>query len=104
MYGAKFPLAYGKMAMITTSCGEEEARRCDLRFLDEAKGKILVCDGIVDGESVTEVGAVGLIGFVDLDDPKVSDDPIVSNIPMSGLKHDDYQTLLSYINSTEHNL
>ncbi|XP_010532549.1 PREDICTED: subtilisin-like protease SBT4.2 isoform X2 [Tarenaya hassleriana] len=94
MNGTKLALVYGKTA--TSSCSEEEARKCDLNCFGEAKGKILVCDIAIDAGLAAEAGAVGLIMNAELRNPKVS-----SNISISALKNDDYKALLSYINSTE---
>ncbi|RID41292.1 hypothetical protein BRARA_J01265 [Brassica rapa] len=93
--GKKYPLVYGKSAA-SPACDTDSAKKCLARCLDESlvKGKILVCASS-DGLSIAHsMGAVASIII------NPSDYASIHAIPFSALSPEDFDLLVSYINST----
>ncbi|CAN6862646.1 unnamed protein product [Brassica oleracea] len=93
--GKKYPLVYGKSAA-SPACDTDSAKKCLARCLDESlvKGKILVCASS-DGLSIAHsMGAVASIII------NLSDYASIHAIPFSALLPEDFDLLVSYINST----
>ncbi|WZZ90119.1 hypothetical protein YC2023_118698 [Brassica napus] len=93
--GKKYPLVYGKSAA-SPACDTDSAKKCLARCLDESlvKGKILVCASS-DGLSIAHsMGAVASIII------NPSDYASIHAIPFSALLPEDFDLLVSYINST----
>ncbi|XP_019056699.1 PREDICTED: subtilisin-like protease SBT4.2 [Tarenaya hassleriana] len=88
-----YPFAYGKTA--SSICTEEQARACVSDCLDMVKDKILVCDGYGGVEKPKNLGAIGIIIHL------VTDSIDIGTLPISLLDDNDYNTLISYITSTE---
>ncbi|KAL1206712.1 Subtilisin-like protease SBT4.13 [Cardamine amara subsp. amara] len=98
MKGKKYPLVYGKSAALSSACDKESAEKCLARCLDKSlvKGKILVC-GNSDGlKRAISMGAVACI----VKDPEL-DYAAIHALPFSALSQDDFDSLVSYINSTK---
>ncbi|VVB04590.1 unnamed protein product [Arabis nemorensis] len=94
--GTKYPLVYGRSA--STSCGAASAGFCSPGCLDSklVKGKIVLCDFELNTDEAQSMGAVASI-------TKSSrvDFASVFSFPVSALSEDDYNTVLSYMNSTK---
>ncbi|CAH2034302.1 unnamed protein product [Thlaspi arvense] len=97
--GKKYPLVYGKSAGSST-CEEESAKQCGKGCLDQSlvKGKIVLCRQPEDF-NVDEVQYKGAVAVI-LMSPK-DDCALVSPLPLSVLSQDDFDSLVSYINSTK---
>ncbi|KAL1208466.1 Subtilisin-like protease SBT4.13 [Cardamine amara subsp. amara] len=95
--GKNYPLVYGKSAA-SSSCDAEMAGHCSLSCLEKShvEGKILVCsdpDGLKIAESV---GAIAVI-YKSLK-PDVA---FIHHLPASSLQAKDFESLVSYIESTD---
>ncbi|CAH8360517.1 unnamed protein product [Eruca vesicaria subsp. sativa] len=93
--GKKYPLLYGKSAALP-ACSTDSAKECNARCLDESlvKGKILVCANS-DGASIAQ--SMGAVASIILSS---KDYASIHAIPFSALSPDDFDSLISYINST----
>ncbi|XP_019056771.1 PREDICTED: subtilisin-like protease SBT4.2 [Tarenaya hassleriana] len=91
--GKNYPFAYGKTA--SSTCTEEQARACDDGCFDMVKDKILVCDGFGAVDEPKKLGAIGIIMHL------VTNSIDIGTLPISLLDDNDYNTLISYITSTE---
>ncbi|XP_019056322.1 PREDICTED: subtilisin-like protease SBT4.5 [Tarenaya hassleriana] len=94
--GGKYDLVYGKSA--SSRCDEGSARICSSGCLDKklVKGKIVLCDTPLGSHEAEWAGAVGTIVKNDRSD--------VSNVfssPVAALSEDQYETVVSYVTSTE---
>ncbi|XP_019056354.1 PREDICTED: LOW QUALITY PROTEIN: subtilisin-like protease SBT4.5 [Tarenaya hassleriana] len=94
--GKRYDLVYGKSA--SRICDEDSARFCSSGCLDSelVNGKIVLCDssrGIVEAEMA---GAVGTIVKT-----AKSDVSFVFSSPVAALFEDQYETVVSYVTSTE---
>ncbi|CAH2069451.1 unnamed protein product [Thlaspi arvense] len=96
--GNEYPLVYGKSAGFST-CDEEHAKECREGCLDQSlvKGKIVLCrqQEYFNVDELQSNGAVAVI----LMSPKIYY-AWVSPLPLSALLQDDFDSLVSYINST----
>ncbi|KAK8544349.1 hypothetical protein V6N13_056131 [Hibiscus sabdariffa] len=92
----KVPLVYGLQA--STECDETAARKCSFGCLDKSlvKNKIVVCDDMGGPIEAHNAGALGLIVQTSLQNTSN-----VVPLPASALRTDDYESLLSYLNSTK---
>ncbi|CAN8253281.1 unnamed protein product [Cochlearia groenlandica] len=97
MKGKKYPLVYGKSAA-SSNCSAVYAGLCKRGCLKKVlvKGKILVCDSAGGLKVVESLEAIGIIYKT----PK-SDVAFIQAVPASGLAEEDFDSLLSYINSTD---
>ncbi|XP_062083349.1 subtilisin-like protease SBT4.4 [Humulus lupulus] len=101
--GTTFPLGYGKDVKNASGfCSDMLAEICDFECLDSdlVKGKIVVCDftiGSASGSSeALRAGALGTILPVTMNDVS-----FVVPLPVSHLIQEDYNSVLSYLNSTK---
>ncbi|KAK8544355.1 hypothetical protein V6N13_056137 [Hibiscus sabdariffa] len=95
--GTKVPLVYGQQA--SAGCSQSAARACMRGCLDRSlvKNKIVVCDDTRQALSATHsAGALGSIVQTSLQNTS-----FVVPLPASALRTDDYESLLSYLNSTK---
>ncbi|KAK8544356.1 hypothetical protein V6N13_056138 [Hibiscus sabdariffa] len=95
--GTKVPLVYGRQA--SAGCSESSSRKCLLGCVDKSlvKNKIVVCDDMQQALSATHsAGALGSIVQTSLQNTSN-----VVPLPASALRTDDYESLLSYLNSTK---
>ncbi|KAK8544375.1 hypothetical protein V6N13_056157 [Hibiscus sabdariffa] len=93
--GTKVPLLYGLQA--STICDESSARACLIDCLNRTlvKNKIVVCDemdGLSEAHDAGALGSVTQTSFQNIS--------FVVPLPASALRTDDYESLLSYLNST----
>ncbi|CAN7006018.1 unnamed protein product [Brassica rapa subsp. trilocularis] len=97
MKGQKYPLVYGKSAL-SSVCNTEYAESCEPQCLRESlvKGKVLVCSSRDTVGAVESVGAIAII--YKSDKPDVA---FIDPLPASGLSEKDYESLVSYIESTD---
>ncbi|CAH2069452.1 unnamed protein product [Thlaspi arvense] len=97
MKGKKYPLVYGKSAT-SSACDAETAELCQPDCLEESlvKGKILVCGSPGGLKIVKSVGAIAII----YKSPK-PDVAFVHPLPASGLQEKDFESLVSYIESSD---
>ncbi|KFK27430.1 hypothetical protein AALP_AA8G381500 [Arabis alpina] len=97
MKGQKYPIVYGKSAA-SSVCEAENAALCEPECLEASlvKGKILVCASTKGLKVAESVGAIALI-FKSLK-PDVA---FIHPLPASGLPEKDFDSLVSYIESTE---
>ncbi|KAG7538302.1 PA domain [Arabidopsis suecica] len=97
--GKKYPLVYGKSAGIS-ACEEESARECKTGCLDPSlvKGKIVLCRQSEDFD-INEVLSNGAVAAILVNPEK--DYASVSPLPLSALSQDEFESLVSYINSTK---
>ncbi|VVB16572.1 unnamed protein product [Arabis nemorensis] len=97
--GNKYPLVYGKTAGFST-CEEESAKECGVGCLDKSRvgGKIVLCRQTEDFD-INEVQSTGAVAAILLS-PK-NDYASISPLPSSSLLQDDFESLVSYINSTK---
>ncbi|CAN6812380.1 unnamed protein product [Brassica oleracea] len=97
MKGQKNPLVYGKSAL-SSVCNTEYAESCEPQCLRESlvKGKVLVCSSRDTVGAVESVGAIAII--YKSDKPDVA---FIDPLPASGLSEKDYESLVSYIESTD---
>ncbi|KAF8082971.1 hypothetical protein N665_0798s0009 [Sinapis alba] len=94
--GEMYPLVYGKSAF-SSMCTAEDAEYCEPQCLRESlvKGKVLVCSS---RDTVGEVESVGAIAIIyNSSKPDVA---FIDPLPASGLSEKDYESLVSYIEST----
>ncbi|KAL3502298.1 hypothetical protein ACH5RR_036747 [Cinchona calisaya] len=96
--GTKFPLVYGRDA--SGLCGDLQAKRCDLRCLDEklVRGKIILCRS--NDRAILEASRVGAIGLI-LQANEADDVSFVFPYATSVLSDEDFKLVESYYNSTE---
>ncbi|EOA12967.1 hypothetical protein CARUB_v10025952mg [Capsella rubella] len=96
MKGKKYPLVYGKSAA-SSSCKAADAGLCSPECLNKSRvnGKILVCGGPSGLKIAESVGATGII----FKTPK-PDVAFIHPLPASGLLTDDFESLLTYLEST----
>ncbi|CAH8267694.1 unnamed protein product [Arabidopsis lyrata] len=94
--GRKYPLVYGKSA--SSSCDAAAARFCSPGCLDSkrVKGKIVLCDSPQNPEEAQAMGAVASIVS-----SRSEDVTSIFSFPVSLLSEDDYNIVLSYMNSTK---
>ncbi|CAN8301360.1 unnamed protein product [Cochlearia groenlandica] len=94
--GKKYPLVYGKSAGLP-ACDTKAAEQCVERCVDESlvKGKILVCSSFEGLETALSMGAVASI-FINPEDYAA-----IHALPFSAISQDDFDSLVSYINSTK---
>ncbi|KAL1203251.1 Subtilisin-like protease SBT4.13 [Cardamine amara subsp. amara] len=97
--GIKYPLVYGKSAGSST-CDEESIKKCRKGCLDQSlvKGKIVLCDHLQDYD-IDEVQSKGVVAVIVVNPRK--DHATISPMPLSVLSQDDFDSLLSYMNSTK---
>ncbi|CAH2069450.1 unnamed protein product [Thlaspi arvense] len=95
--GTKYPLVYGKSAALST-CTEDKAKLCEPKCLNKkvVKGKIVLCESSDGPIEAQKLGAVGSI----VKNPE-PDHAFVRSFPVSFLSDDDYELVLSYMNSTK---
>ncbi|GMY23657.1 subtilisin-like protease SBT4.13 [Fagus crenata] len=95
--GTKFPLVYGKD--VSSTCSEATARVCFDFCLDSSsvEGKIVVCD---DASGSKEAYRASALGAIVLNEDR-KDVAFVLSLPASTLAKEDYEVVMSYINSTE---
>ncbi|KAL0710006.1 hypothetical protein Bca4012_016984 [Brassica carinata] len=93
-----YPLVYGKSALLSSVCNAEYAEFCEPQCLKESlvKGKVLVCGS---RDNVGTVGSVGAIAIIYKS--SIPDVASVDPLPASGLSEKDYESLVSYIESTD---
>ncbi|KAK8615277.1 hypothetical protein V6N13_069054 [Hibiscus sabdariffa] len=91
----KVPLVYGVQP--STGCDENSARSCLIECLDKTfvKNKIVVCDVMEGLKDAHDAGALGSIALTSYDNIS-----FVVPLPASALRTDDYDSLQSYLNST----
>ncbi|KAL9294094.1 putative cucumisin [Arabidopsis thaliana] len=94
--GKKYPLVYGKSA--SSSCGAASAGFCSPGCLDSkrVKGKIVLCDSPQNPDEAQAMGAIASIVR-----SHRTDVASIFSFPVSVLSEDDYNTVLSYMNSTK---
>ncbi|CAA0384716.1 unnamed protein product [Arabidopsis thaliana] len=94
--GKKYPLVYGKSA--SSRCDASSAGFCPPGCLDSkrVKGKIVLCDTQRNPGEAQAMGAVASI----VRNP-YEDAASVFSFPVSVLSEDDYNIVLSYVNSTK---
>ncbi|XP_019085742.1 PREDICTED: subtilisin-like protease SBT4.5 [Camelina sativa] len=94
--GRKHPLVYGQSA--SSSCGDASARFCSPGCLDSklVKGKIVLCDSPQNADVAQAMGAVASIAK-----SRNGDVASIFSFPVSVLSEDEYNTVLSYMNSTK---
>ncbi|CAN8268272.1 unnamed protein product [Cochlearia groenlandica] len=93
----KYPLVYGESAA-SGNCSAIAARACAPGCLDNklVKGKIVLCDLAQNPEEALYMGAVASISKT-----SSPDSASIFSFPVSVLSEDDYDTVLSYMNSTK---
>ncbi|CAN8301387.1 unnamed protein product [Cochlearia groenlandica] len=96
MKGNKYPLVYGKSAA-SSACDPETAELCESACIQKSrvKGKILVCRGTGGFKIAESVGAIAIIYKT-----PIPDVAFVRSLPASGLVEKDFESLVSYIEST----
>ncbi|KAL1220228.1 Subtilisin-like protease SBT4.5 [Cardamine amara subsp. amara] len=94
--GTKYPLVYGESA--SSSCDAVSAGLCSPGCLDSklVKGKIVLCDSAQNPEEAQAMGAVASIVKV-----RNVDISFIFSFPVSVLSENDYNTVISYMNSTK---
>ncbi|CAA7036687.1 unnamed protein product [Microthlaspi erraticum] len=94
--GTKYPLVYGKSA--SSSCSAASARFCAPGCLDSrlVKGKIVLCDSANNPDEAQAMGAVASITK-----SSIADVGSIFSFPVSVLLEADYNTVISYMNSTK---
>ncbi|XP_024013692.1 subtilisin-like protease SBT4.5 isoform X2 [Eutrema salsugineum] len=94
--GTKYPLVYGESA--TRSCDADSARFCSPGCLDSklVKGKIVLCDSAEHPDEAQAMGAIASITK-----SSKADFATIFSFSVSVLSEDDYNTVLSYMNSTK---
>ncbi|KAL1213989.1 Subtilisin-like protease SBT4.13 [Cardamine amara subsp. amara] len=95
--GKKYPLVYGKSAA-SSKCDAETAGLCDPSCLEKSRveGKILVCDDANGLKTAKSVGAIAVIFH-----SPIPDVAVVVPLPASGLGMEDFESLVSYIESAD---
>ncbi|XP_021894466.1 subtilisin-like protease SBT4.3 [Carica papaya] len=96
--GEKYPLIYGKD--VTTTCTPETAGLCSKGCLDNnlVKGKIVVCDQKKGFSVVHKAGGLGSV----LRDTIISENiSFIYSLPTSALEPDEYDTVKSYLKTTD---
>ncbi|KAG2299812.1 hypothetical protein Bca52824_036284 [Brassica carinata] len=95
--GTKFPIVYGQN--VSRTCPALQASFCakDCVDRDLVKGKIVLCDEFLANKEAYKAGAVGSIVV----DTYTRDVSIVHPFPVSSLSSEDYESVKSYVKSTE---
>ncbi|XWS53205.1 hypothetical protein CRYUN_Cryun11dG0138100 [Craigia yunnanensis] len=93
----KFPLVYGLQA--TSDCDEISAGNCEINCLNRSlvKNKIVLCDDFSGQGEAHDAGALGAIFPTAFDNVS-----FVLPLPASALSIDNYGSVKSYLNTTEH--
>ncbi|XP_023644696.1 subtilisin-like protease SBT4.3 [Capsella rubella] len=96
--GTKFPIVYGQN--VSKKCSQAQAGYCSEGCLDRdlVKGKIVLCDDFLGNREAYLAGATGAI----VQNTFYPDIPFLLPLPASSLSVEDYETIKSYIKSTEH--
>ncbi|XP_010477301.1 PREDICTED: subtilisin-like protease SBT4.3 [Camelina sativa] len=96
--GTKFPIVYGQN--VSKNCSQDQAGYCLEGCVDRdlVKGKIVLCDDFLGNKEAHLAGATGAIVLNTL----YLDIAFVLPLPASSLSLKDYESIKSYIQSTEH--
>ncbi|CAI9091583.1 OLC1v1026650C1 [Oldenlandia corymbosa var. corymbosa] len=94
-----FPLVYGgDVPNVSAGFGSEDSRFCSEGTLDKSKvkGKIVLCDALIDGSGILGAGGIGAI----MQDGGVKDMAFLFPISTTYLGTDDGTEVATYINTT----